>query len=182
MGLENLNHLPRLNPKNWCNWVAAVILGASMLLQGCSLSAPESTPPGIVRTIPEESIPPALSPIPTPTSPPTPTATPTPIPTPTSTPIPTETPTPIPTIEGLTIPGIPYPPETLLDTQAPNAPIVQYARAFGLNPEEVRAGLTFQSHTDYQGNPFAVAVTQDGTPLLIVTQNENGEWGWREQH
>lgn len=76
-------------------------------------------------------------------------------------------------------PTLPYPSEKLLDTTS-DAPLVQYAKAFGLNADQVRKGLTYQERNDKDGKPFYVLVTKDATPLFLATKNEKGEWGWKE--
>lgn len=46
----------------------------------------------------------------------------------------------------------------------------------------VQAGtvkLTARALKDYKGNPFAVAVTDDGIPLLIASPNKEGKIEWR---
>ncbi len=118
----------------------------------------------------------------------------TPVP-PTETPVPpTETPVPIPTLSPETVgglEGIPDPHATnpeLFNLTRPDAPIPQFASAFGVNPEEV-GQLTPQLLTGVDGKPFVVMVTGDlpstnydesGIPLMIAEQGEDGEWGWRE--
>lgn len=78
------------------------------------------------------------------------------------------------------LPGISVPSSDLLRT-TPDSPIGQYAKALGLDPNAVKGELTYQEKTDVKGNKFAIAVTKDGTPLFIATQDQkSGEWGWSE--
>ncbi len=71
--------------------------------------------------------------------------------------------------------------KNFLTTPDAQKAVSQYAIAFGLNAEAVRGELTFQEKTGVNGNKFAVAVTKDGTPLMIWDKDQkSGEWGWRE--
>jgi len=103
--------------------------------------------------------------------------------TPTETPteIPTSTPTSIPTLEGLLIP-VPDPRITnpdFFDVSNANSPIVQFAEAFAIKPEDVTVGLDFEVKQDIHGNDFVVIRTPDGVALMMATQGENGEWVWQ---
>lgn len=115
---------------------------------------------------------PTATPVPTATSVPTATTLPTHTPTLTVTPTATATATatPKPTIEG--IKGVTYPEKQIL-TDA----IQSYAKAMGLDSEKIQ--VSYKQFTDYQGNPFVVAVTQDGTPLLITEQDAKGQIAWQ---
>jgi hypothetical protein len=113
--------------------------------------------------------------------------------------IPTETPTatssvPMIEVDGLQIPEPKVSNPELFDLTEHllaenNSPIVQFANAFGVNPEEV-GDLTPQLLTGIDGKQFVVLTTGDlsatanfdesGTPLLIAEQGENGEWEWKE--
>jgi len=103
-----------------------------------------------------------------------------------------EAPTPsIPTIEvdGLKLPDPKISNPELFDITKPDSPIVQFANAFGVTPEQV-GELTPEVKTAADGSQFAVLTTADlpqtadfdesGTPLMIAEQGENGEWNWSE--
>lgn len=108
---------------------------------------------------------------------------------PTNTPIPTSTATPIPMIEidGVKVPDPKISNPELFDLTSPDSPIVQFANAFGVKPEDV-GNLTPKLLTGIDGKQFVVLTTGDlaatanfdesGTPLLIAEQGVNGEWGW----
>ncbi|MCL5428645.1 MAG: endo-1,4-beta-xylanase [Chloroflexi bacterium] len=103
----------------------------------------------------------------------------------------TETPTPVPTIEvdGLHLPDPKITNPELFDLTNPDSPIVQFANAFGIAPEEV-GELKPELKTAIDGSQFAVVTTSDlpstadfdesGTPLLIAEQEGVGEWKWAE--
>jgi len=85
--------------------------------------------------------------------------------------------TPKPTIEGFDIP-VP-----ILDLENPNSKstIGQYAKAVNLDPTAVTKEITYKKTKDHDGSSFALALTKDGTPLFIATQDpKSGEWEWRE--
>lgn len=77
----------------------------------------------------------------------------------------------------------------LFNLTSPDSPIVQFANAFGVKPEEV-GDLTPVVWPGADGKKFVVLTTGDlaategfdesGTPLLIAVQEENGEWRWRK--
>lgn len=103
-----------------------------------------------------------------------------------------ESPTPsVPMIEvgGLQIPDPHVSNPELFDVTKPDSPIVEFANAFGVTPEEV-GELTPEVKTAADGSQFAVLTTSDlpstadfdesGTPLMIAEQGENGEWVWSE--
>lgn len=112
---------------------------------------------------------------------------------PTSTPIPTSTETPIPPIPMIEVDGVKVPdpkisnPE-LFDLKNSDSPIVQFAKAFGVKPEEVGELQSMLKGVD--GKQFIVLTTSDlpstanfdetGIPLLIAEQGENGEWIWSQ--
>jgi len=111
---------------------------------------------------------------------------------PTLTPTSTETPTPAPPmieVDGLQIPDPKASNPELFDLTSPDSPIVQFANAFGVTPEEV-GNLTPQLKTGIDGKQFVVLTISDlpstanyngaGLPLLIAEQGENGEWKWSE--
>ncbi|MBI5122631.1 hypothetical protein HZA75_02110 [Candidatus Roizmanbacteria bacterium] len=101
---------------------------------------------------------------------------------------PTRAASPVPMIEveGVQVPDPRASNPELFDLQNPDSPIVQFAKAFGVKPEEV-GNLTPQLLTGVDGKQFVVLTTGDlsatttfnesGTPLLIAEQGENGEWG-----
>jgi GH35 family endo-1,4-beta-xylanase len=110
----------------------------------------------------------------------------------TATPLNLETPTPpVPMIEvgGLQIPDPHVSNPELFDVTKPDSPIVQFANAFGVTPQEV-GELTPELKTAVDGTQFAVLTIADlpqtadfdesGTPLMIAEQGENGEWNWSE--
>jgi endo-1,4-beta-xylanase len=111
----------------------------------------------------------------------------------TSTPLPPESsPTPsVPMIEvgGLKLPDPHVSNPEFFDVTKPNSPIVKFANAFGVTPEQV-AELTPELITAVDGTQFAVLTTSDlsqtadfdesGTPLMIAEQGKNGEWMWGE--
>jgi len=70
--------------------------------------------------------------------------------------------------------GVPYPDEKLAQLS-----IESYANAIGVKATETN--LVYRSVNDRKGNPFAVAVTADGTPILLAEKNQQtGEWAWQE--
>jgi len=125
---------------------------------------------------------PASAPTPTPAPSATPLPTATPSPTATPTPAPTATPTPIPTIQvgDLSVPDPRVTNPELFDLTNPEAPIVEYAQAFNINPEDVLAGL-YPEVEKPEGLPEFITIrTSDGVALMMATQNENGEWVWQK--
>jgi hypothetical protein len=115
----------------------------------------------------------------------TPTATSTATSLPTNTPIPSPTATPTPSVPMIDVDGIQVPdpkasnPE-LFDLKNPDSPIVQFANAFGIKPEDVVSGLHAELDTPASSNaPFSVLRTNDGIALMMATQ-ENGQWKWQE--
>ncbi len=120
---------------------------------------------------------------------PTPTITATSLPT--NTPIPTPTATPVPTIDvdGIQIPDPKITNPELFDLKNPNSPIVQFANAFGVKPEDVGT-LIGQVKTGVDGKKIIFLVTGDlatttdfnesGTPLLIAEQGKDGQWIWSQ--
>jgi hypothetical protein len=88
---------------------------------------------------------------------------------------PTITPTLVPTIPLKTLSNVSYPDEKEL-----SAVIQTYAESMTLNADEVKAGIEFQEFRDLQGNLFVLALAENGTPLLIADQNQNGDYTWRE--
>jgi GH35 family endo-1,4-beta-xylanase len=175
----------KLSPK-----VAQSLIVIALGVSGCralptpSVDATATPPPGQTETLPSIEFPsptsfqliPVLTETPTPTSI-QPTLT------------PTQTPTPsLPTIEvdGLKIPDPKASNPELFDLTSPDSPIVQFANAFGVKPEEV-GDLTHQLLTGVDGKQFVVMITGDlaatadfdesGTPLLIAEQKD-GVWGW----
>jgi GH35 family endo-1,4-beta-xylanase len=136
----------------------------------------------LVACVPTPS--PALTATPLPAATSLPSATSLPTSTPTNTPVPTATFTPTATpmpaippekVGGLT--NIPELEQVAVAKQAAKAAIERYAKAIGVHPETVK--LTARALKDYKGNLFAVAVTDDGTPLLIASPNAQGKIEWR---
>jgi hypothetical protein len=124
----------------------------------------------------------------TPISTPLPTET----PMPTSTGIPTEIPSPTVVfidVNGLKVPDPKASNPELFDLTSPDSPIVQFANAYGVKPEDI-GDLTTLPVTGTDGKQFVVLTTGDlsattdfdesGTPLLMALQGENGEWTWTE--
>ena len=107
-------------------------------------------------------------------------------------PAPSSQPTPtVPQIEvgNLQLPDPRATNPELFDLNSPDAPIVQFANAFGVDPEEV----VFQQpeiKTGVDGKQFVVMTTADlastanfdetGIPLLMDKQGEDGEWKWSD--
>lgn len=123
--------------------------------------------------------------IPTPISPPT--ATPTEVPA-TPTVAPTAT-APIPTIDvgGLQVPDPKATNPEFFDLQNHDSPIVQFARAFGVQPEEI-ADLTPVLKTGADGRQFVILTTPGVAPadefdakgraLIVGAQGSDGSWSW----
>jgi hypothetical protein len=115
---------------------------------------------------------------------PAPTATVTSLPT--DTPIPTvaatATVTSIPKIDvgGIQVPDPKFTNPELFDLKNPDSPIVQFANAFGVKPEEVSKSLHAELETPEGLPAFAVMRTSDGVTLLMATQNEDKEWDWQK--
>lgn len=121
-----------------------------------------------------------------------------PQPAPTATPLPTNTPLPASTstatpvsmidVDGVQVPDPKVSNPELFDLENSDSPIVQFANAFGVKPEEV-GELKPELKTGIDGKQFVVLTTGDlfaitnfnesGTPLLIAEQIENGEWVWK---
>jgi hypothetical protein len=103
------------------------------------------------------------------------------IPTSTFTPVPTATITPtlIPTInvEGQNVLDPHFSNPDFFDVGNANSPIVQFAKAFNIKPEDVIAGLEFKVKQDINGNNFVVLSTSDGIVLLTADKtNEQFVW------
>ncbi len=143
------------------------------ILAGCTIA--ESTQATTTPTVAPDTIIEGFST-------PTPEQTQQPTPELTATPTQEATPQP-PSLEGF--PGVPVPEQALITSA-----IEPYARAMGIEPNSVQ--LQYQQLTDVNGQPFMVAThrldpnpEQQGEPLegdyplLIATQDENGEWGWK---
>jgi hypothetical protein len=112
---------------------------------------------------------PAAKVVPTETAVPTSTFTPAPTATITSTPIPTIN------VEGQNIPDPRFSNPDFFDVSNANSPIVQFANAFGLKPEDVAAGVHVEIKRPNNGAaPFAVLRTSDGVALLMM--NEQKQW------
>ena len=106
--------------------------------------------------------------------------------------LPTFTPEPTPSLPILEVDGLKIPdpkasnPE-FFNLTSPDSPIVQFANAFGIKPEEV-GNLTPKLLTSVDGKQFVVLTTgnltttatfdETDTPLFIAEQGENGEWVW----
>lgn len=110
---------------------------------------------------------------------------------PISTLLPTNIPSPnVPIIEidGLKVPDPKASNPEFFDLTSLDSPIVQFANAFSVKPEEV-GNLTPQLLSNFDGKQFVVFATGDlsattnfdesGIPLLITEQGENGEWVWK---
>ena len=152
----------RINSTNFLlqiiSFPLVVLLIASCTPSQSTTYTPTLTPQGITE-IPS-----------TPTVPPLPTNTPSP------------TPEPVPTLEGLV--GVPDPRITnpdFFDVSNANSPIVQFAKAFGLKPEDFAAGVHVEIKRPNNGAvPFAVLRTSNGVALMMAQQGENGVWTWQE--
>jgi endo-1,4-beta-xylanase len=121
---------------------------------------------------------------------PAPTATATAVPTNTLIPASIEPPTPsIPMIEmdGVKVPDPKFLNPEFFDLKNPDSPIVQFAMAFGVKPEEV-GELSPIAKTSIDGKQFIILTTSDlpvtaafdetGIPLFIAEQGENKGWAW----
>ncbi len=189
-----------------------MVLLVNLLLSACApvtgpTPAPSATPMSVAVLAPTSTATPTATATPSPT--PTDTATPSPTPSPTATATPTPIPTlPPEQVGGLT--GVPDPRVTnpeLFSLTRRDAPIPQFVNAMKkagieVSAEEVLSSLEFISTKadgtpllDKDGKPFIVAAynfdpdpnqtgeTLEGPiPLFIATQNENGEWGWRNYY
>ena len=93
---------------------------------------------------------------------------------PTNTPIPTSTATPVPMIEidGVKVPDPKATNPELFDLKNPDSPIVQFANAFGITPEEV-GDLKPVLRTDVEKEQFVVLINSSGYPLLITDSESN---------
>ena len=90
-------------------------------------------------------------------------------------------------VNGLKIPDPKASNPELFDLKNPNSPIVQFANAFGVKPEDV-GNLTPKLLIGVDGKQFIVLTTGDliatanfnesGIPLFIAEQKD-GVWGWR---
>jgi GH35 family endo-1,4-beta-xylanase len=137
---------------------ASITISITVILLAACTATPTTTPAPIATSLPTATALPTSTSTPTITTVPTATAT--------------ATATPRPTIEGLK--GVPYPDKQLLDNM-----ISPYAKALGLDAGKVQ--ISYKQLKDPQGNVLALAVSQDGTPLLIAAQDQkSGEWGWRK--
>jgi GH35 family endo-1,4-beta-xylanase len=144
------------------------ILIALILLTACT-SAPTATPLPTVTTLPTA--------LPTATTLPTSTRTNTSVPTATFTP----TATPMPAIPpekvgGLT--GVPDFAQDAASKRIAKTAIDKYAKVMGIQSDVVH--LNVGAFKDNKGNPFVLAFTADGTPLLIATKSKEGIFAWQE--
>jgi hypothetical protein len=140
--------------------IALLFLAVLIAVVACQ-PAPMATPAPTNAPLPTNTLLPTA----------TPTLTNTPTATATLTATATATATPKPTIEGMK--DVTYPDSKLL------AGVIQlYAKAIGLDSE--KAQVAYKQFKDYQGNPFVVGISQDGTPLVIASQSKDGKWEWSE--
>jgi hypothetical protein len=142
----------------------------------CASPSPTSTATPLTVTVPTPQVI-EITPttwVVTATLAPTDTTTPTPTATPTSEPTGTPTPAML-TIGNLSIPA---PSADLFETNT-DSPIGQYAEAFGLDPSQVKSGLTPHLRTGVSGNQLVTYDSTDGNTLLIGSKNQDtGEWVW----
>jgi len=82
--------------------------------------------------------------------------------------------------EGQYIPDPRFSNPEFFDFSNSDSPIVQYANAFEIKPEEVSAGLSATIETPIETPAFAVIRTSDGVALMMATQNAEGKWQWFE--
>ncbi len=93
---------------------------------------------------------------------------------PTNTHIPTATATPIPMIDvnGIQVPDPKVTNPDLFDLKNSESPIVQFANAFGIKPEEV-GNLTPKLLTSVDRKQFVVLISSSGYPLLITDKESH---------
>ena len=108
---------------------------------------------------------------------------------PTNTPFPAATATSIPmvNVDGVQVPDPKVTNSELFDLKNPESPIVQFANAFGVKPEDVGT-LTGQVKTGVDGKKIVFLVTGDltattdfnelDTPLFVAEQGKDGQWVW----
>lgn len=82
-------------------------------------------------------------------------------------------------VDGLQIPDPKASNPELFDVTNPDSPIVQFANAFEVKPEDVGAGLHVEMETPDGMPAFTVLRTADGVALMMAQQGENGEWKWQ---
>jgi hypothetical protein len=145
-----------------------VFLLVNLMLSACApVSAPTIAPAPSATPLPTATATPTL----TPTSTPQPTSTPEPTaePTATETPIPTALPTYDEKVVGIA--GVARI-ESKREWQAiADSAISQYEKTLNLQPGSVK--LDVKGYKDKDDNQYALALTQDGKPLMIW---EKGEW------
>ena len=151
-----------------------VFLLVNLVLSACApASAPTST------------LAPSVTPLSTATAMPTliTTSTPQPSSTPESTKIPTNTaspaPTALPTYDEKVVgfAGVAKIESKSEWKSIADSAINQYAKAFGIQPETVKLDIK-----GFEDKQYALALTQDGIPLLIWKKGENGEWKWMQNN
>jgi GH35 family endo-1,4-beta-xylanase len=96
----------------------------------------------------------------------------------------------IPTIDvdGAQVPDPKVTNPELFDLKNPDSPMVEFANAFGVKPEDVVAGLKPELKNGVDGKQFVVLTTSDlasttaldetGIPLLFAEHGDNGAWKW----
>ena len=109
---------------------------------------------------------------------------------PTNTPEPTAIPVPMIEVGGLQIPDPKASNPELFDVINPDSPIVQFANAFLIKPEDITQGIFFETHTDSKGNQYVIArynlnpdPNTEGEPfekpiVFIGKQEQDGSWSW----
>jgi len=108
----------------------------------------------------------------------------TPIPTSTFTPVPTATitPTTIPTIdvEGQNIPDPRFSNSDFFNVTNFKSPIVQFAKAFDIEPNDVISGLNYKIKRDINGDNFVVASASNQFVLFFAIQDGDGQYKWEK--
>lgn len=92
----------------------------------------------------------------------------------------TLTPIPMINVEGQNIPDPRFSNPEFFDFNNSDSPIVQFANAFGLNPEEISAGLKTQMETPDGMPAFVVVRTSDDYALMIAIQDSEDTWQWKK--
>ena len=102
----------------------------------------------------------------------------------TFTPIPTatitSTPIPIIDVEGQNIPDPRFSNPDFFDVTNAKSPIVQFAKAFDIQPNDVISGLNYKIKRDINGSDFVVASTSSQVVLLLAIQNGDGQYKWEK--
>lgn len=78
-------------------------------------------------------------------------------------------------VDGVKVPDPKVSNPELFDLKNPDSPVVQFANAFGIKPEEV-GDLTPKLITSIDGKQFVVLIDKNRYPLLIIKESADENW------